>query len=191
MVPCDIFGTPPGYWTDDSSMAFCIAESFVRLGKYDRADIANNFVRWLQKGFWSSLPHAFDVGDATHEACCAIARSGSLVTGEERSQGNCVLLRHTLSPAPLAGRGLSTRSATSRIHLVESAGYATASSPSSTSSSLRGKRRPFRAMLPARSATTLAGASRRWRVRSGRSTRPLLSRRHSSQPSTSAAMPTP
>ena len=104
MVPCDIFGTPPGYWTDDSSMAFCVAESFARLGKYDRADIANNFVRWYREGFWSSLSHSFDVGNATHEACCAIARDGSLVNGEEDSQGNGSIMR--LAPSYLIARAL-------------------------------------------------------------------------------------
>lgn len=62
MVACKGFGTPPGYWTDDGSMALCIAESVARLGRFDRADVGNNFVRWLRDGFLSSLPHAFDVG---------------------------------------------------------------------------------------------------------------------------------
>ncbi len=104
MIPCDIFHTPPGYWTDDSSMAFCVAESFARLGKYDRADIANNFVRWHYEGFWSSLPHAFDIGHATHVACRAIARNGSLVNGEEDSQGNGSIIR--FAPSYLMTRGL-------------------------------------------------------------------------------------
>ena len=25
MVPCETFGTPPGYWTDDGSMALCVS----------------------------------------------------------------------------------------------------------------------------------------------------------------------
>jgi ADP-ribosyl-[dinitrogen reductase] hydrolase len=104
MVPCEWFHPPPGYWTDDSSMAFCIAESFARLGKYDRADIANNFVRWYREGFWSSLPHSFDVGLATREACRAIARDGSLVNGEEDSQGNGSIMR--FAPSYLIARAL-------------------------------------------------------------------------------------
>ena len=104
MIPCDIFRTPPGYWTDDSSMAFCVAESFARLGKYDRADIANNFVRWHNEGFWSSLDHAFDIGHATHVACRAIARDGSLVNGAEDSQGNGSVMR--FAPSYLIARGL-------------------------------------------------------------------------------------
>ena len=102
MVPCETFGTPPGYWTDDSSMAFCIAESIARLGRFDRSDVANNFVRWFRDGFWSSLPHAFDVGGATAAACRAIERTGSLENGAEPSQGNGSVMR--LAPSYLAAR---------------------------------------------------------------------------------------
>jgi len=104
MMPCRTFGTPPGFWTDDSSMAFCIAESFARLGRHDLADIARNFVRWHDHGFWSSLPHAFDVGGATSAACRAIARTGSLANGTEDSQGNGSVMR--LAPSYLVSRAL-------------------------------------------------------------------------------------
>lgn len=104
MVPCHIFHTPSGYWTDDSSMAFCVAESFSRLGRYDLADIAHNFVRWYEDGFWSSLDHSFDIGRATHVACRAIAESGSLVNGQEHSQGNGSIMR--FAPSYLAARAL-------------------------------------------------------------------------------------
>lgn len=92
MVECDTFGTPPGYWTDDSSMAFCIMESFVRLKKYDLQDIANNFVRWFDEGFMSSLPYAFDVGGATRSAIRQI-KLNSLQNGVESSQGNGSIMR--------------------------------------------------------------------------------------------------
>lgn len=103
MEPCAIFSTPPGYWTDDSSMAFCIAESFVRLGRYDLADIANNFARWYWDGFYSSLPRAFDVGKATTLACRSIRESGQLVNGSEDSQGNGSIMR--MAPAIIMNHG--------------------------------------------------------------------------------------
>ena len=107
MVRCDTFNTPPGYWTDDSSMAFCIAESAVRLGRYDLADIANNFVRWRYEGFWSSLPHAFDVGSATTAAVNNIRRHGSLKNGSEKSQGNGSIMR--FAPSWILNYGNSDR----------------------------------------------------------------------------------
>lgn len=103
MVPCRRFSTPAGYWTDDSSMAFCIAESVVRLGKYDLADIAKNFVRWYDEGFWSSLPYAFDTGFATTLAVDGI-RYGSLKNGVEKSQGNGSIMRFAPSYILAYGR---------------------------------------------------------------------------------------
>lgn len=93
MIACHYFSTPPGYWTDDSSMAFCIMESVVRLGGYDLEDIARNFVRWYDHGFWSSLDYAFDVGTATAMACIEIRKHGTLRNGFEDSQGNGSIMR--------------------------------------------------------------------------------------------------
>ena len=102
MVDCPVFNTPPGYWTDDSSMAFCVADSVVRRGGYDLQDIANTFVRWYREGFWSSLPHAFDVGHATQEAIYAI-ENGNLSNGFEESQGNGSIMR--LAPSYILNYG--------------------------------------------------------------------------------------
>lgn len=93
MVPCRHFHTPAGYWTDDSSMAFCIAESYVRLKRYDLKDVANNFCRWLFEGFWSSTDRAFDVGMATYNAVNAIQNKGSLKNGTDDTQGNGSIMR--------------------------------------------------------------------------------------------------
>lgn len=92
MEPCRHFHVPAGYWTDDSAMAFCIAESLVRLKKYDLHDIANNFVRWFREGFCSSKDYAFDVGNATSSAIYGIEH-GFLNNGTEDSQGNGSIMR--------------------------------------------------------------------------------------------------
>ena len=39
MEYCPVFKMPAGYWTDDSSMAFCVMASFSRLGK-DRKQVS-------------------------------------------------------------------------------------------------------------------------------------------------------
>ena len=102
MLPCGHFGTPPGHWTDDGSMALCVAESVGRLGRFDRADVGRNFVRWLRDGFLSSMPSAFDVGGATWRSVSAIESSGSLENGTEDSQGNGSVMR--LAPSWIAAR---------------------------------------------------------------------------------------
>ena len=104
MVPCPVFRLPPGYWTDDSSMAMCVMDSFVRKGGYDLADIGGTFVRWLKEGYLSSKDgQAFDVGGATWSSCDRIAR-GSLVNGTEDSQGNGSIMR--FAPSYLIARML-------------------------------------------------------------------------------------
>ncbi|MBP5320805.1 MAG: ADP-ribosylglycohydrolase family protein [Kiritimatiellae bacterium] len=103
MVTCPVFNLPPGYWTDDSSMAMCIMDSYIRTGCYDLKDIAATFVKWLQKGYLSSVDgHAFDVGYATYDSVMAIARTGSLINGREASQGNGSIMR--FAPAYLVAQ---------------------------------------------------------------------------------------
>ena len=112
MIPCAYFHTPPGYWTDDSSMAFCVADSVARCGKYDLQDIADTFLRWFRDGYWSSLPEAFDVGGATAFAMHGI-RSGKLCNGSEDSQGNGSIMR--LAPSYILNYGNPDRT---RLHEV-------------------------------------------------------------------------
>lgn len=105
MVPCPVFGLPAGYWTDDSSMAFCVMDSFVRRGGYDLKDVGATFCRWRREGYLSSVDgRSFDVGGATYASCEAIARTGSLVNGTEDSQGNGSIMR--FAPSHLIARRL-------------------------------------------------------------------------------------
>lgn len=59
-------GQPPGTWSDDSSLAFCLAES-LKSG-YDLDDIAEKFCRWYSEGYWSARGDLFDIGGTTREA---------------------------------------------------------------------------------------------------------------------------
>ena len=103
MVACPVFRLPPGYWTDDSSMAMCIMDSYVRRGGYDLKDIGETFVRWYADGYLSSVEgRSFDVGGATASACMAIGSKGSFVNGAESSQGNGSIMR--FAPSYLIAR---------------------------------------------------------------------------------------
>lgn len=104
MVPCPVFNLPAGYWTDDGSMAMCVMDSFMRKKGYDLSDIGATFVKWLFEGYLSSKDgQAFDVGDATTSLVMAI-NNGSLVNGEESSQGNGSIMR--FAPSYLIARAL-------------------------------------------------------------------------------------
>ena len=82
MVACPVFNLPPGYWTDDGSMAMCIMDSYVRKGGYDVKDIGDTFVKWFMDGYLSSKGgESFDVGGATWNACQNIAFRHEYVNG--------------------------------------------------------------------------------------------------------------
>ena len=102
MIPCGHFNTPAGYWTDDGAMALCIMESAVRCQKYDIEDIADNFIRWYDDGFCSSLDYSFDVGAATVMGINGLKR-GELCNGFEDSQGNGSIMR--FAPSLLLDKG--------------------------------------------------------------------------------------
>ena len=105
MVACPVFRLPPGYWTDDGSMAMCVMDSYVRKGGYDLKDIGDTFVRWYRDGYLSSMDgQSFDVGGATAMAMHEIAR-GKLVNGSEDSQGNGSIMR--FAPSYLIARALN------------------------------------------------------------------------------------
>ena len=94
MVECPVFGLPPGYWTDDSSMAMCVMDSYMRKNGYDLHDIGNTFAKWFSEGYLSSVEgRAFDIGGATHAACRGIALGHEYVNGQESSQGNGSIMR--------------------------------------------------------------------------------------------------
>jgi ADP-ribosylglycohydrolase len=71
MIGYGVHNQPPGTWSDDSSPAFCLAESLCK--GYDLTDIARNFVRWYQEGYWTPHGKVFDIGIATSRALHRVA----------------------------------------------------------------------------------------------------------------------
>ncbi|MBX2939801.1 MAG: ADP-ribosylglycohydrolase family protein [Ferruginibacter sp.] len=60
------YNQPPGTFSDDSSMAFCLAEALTH--GYDVEWIANNFISWLHNRYWTAHDEVFDVGISTSKA---------------------------------------------------------------------------------------------------------------------------
>jgi ADP-ribosyl-[dinitrogen reductase] hydrolase len=85
---------PPGTWSDDSSLAFCMAESLCN--GYNTNDIASNFVKWLDEGFWTPYGDVFDIGNTTHNAIANLKNGSDPVFAGEtgiNSNGNGSLMR--------------------------------------------------------------------------------------------------
>lgn len=68
MVGGGPFGLAAGQWTDDTSMALCLATSLVHRGEFDPVDQMNRYVNWWHWGYLSSTGECFDIGLATVKA---------------------------------------------------------------------------------------------------------------------------
>ena len=101
MVGGGPFSLQPGQWTDDTSMAMCLAESLLACQGFDAADQMDRYLRWYLEGYWSSTGRCFDIGGTVHAALRAYQRSGEPFSGstDPRSAGNGSLMR--LAPVVL------------------------------------------------------------------------------------------
>lgn len=101
MVGGGPFRLRPGEWTDDTSMALCLAESLVECNGFDAADQMRRYVRWMDEGYWSSNGRCFDIGGTTHDALSNFKRSGNPFSGSTHTQsaGNGCIMR--LAPVPM------------------------------------------------------------------------------------------
>lgn len=91
------FGTyclPPGTWSDDSSLTFCLAESLSQ--EFDINSIAHNFLKWLYQNYWTATGYVFDIGIATRQAIDRLKNGIApelAGNSDEFSNGNGSLMR--------------------------------------------------------------------------------------------------
>jgi ADP-ribosyl-[dinitrogen reductase] hydrolase len=95
------FGLKPGQWTDDTSMALCLAESLVECQGFDPRDQMERYLRWYRHGHLSSTGACFDIGNATRAALQRFATTGKPFAGstDPHTAGNGSLMR--LAPVVL------------------------------------------------------------------------------------------
>jgi ADP-ribosyl-[dinitrogen reductase] hydrolase len=62
------FNLAAGEWTDDTTMALCLAESLLALGGLDQKDLMERFQRWLEQGENTVHGRCFDIGVSTRAA---------------------------------------------------------------------------------------------------------------------------
>lgn len=101
MVGGGPFGLKRGEWTDDTSMALCIATSLVEQRCFDARDIMNRFCCWMDKGYLSSNGSCFDIGGTVSDALHRYKDTGNVYSGAEDrySAGNGCIMR--LAPVPM------------------------------------------------------------------------------------------
>lgn len=102
----DIVGGGPfrrkaGEWTDDTSMALCLAESLLERHRLDPPDLMERFRRWRDEGHNSVTGTCFDIGVTTTTAIDVYVRTGEPLAGARgaRTAGNGSIMR--LAPVPI------------------------------------------------------------------------------------------
>jgi len=101
MVGGGPFGLQPGEWTDDTSMALCLAESLVETGGFDAGDQMERYVRWWREGHLSSTGTCFDIGNTVADALRRFQQTGDPYSGslDPHAAGNGCIMR--LAPVPM------------------------------------------------------------------------------------------
>jgi ADP-ribosyl-[dinitrogen reductase] hydrolase len=91
---------PPGTWSDDSSLTFCLAETLARPGgrtaRPDLADFGRRAINWLDNSYWTATGELFDVGNATRAAIQNLRAGIAPTQAGPRSEfdnGNGALMR--------------------------------------------------------------------------------------------------
>jgi len=95
------FGLAPGQWTDDTSMALCLAESLLTKGGFDAHDQMARYLNWWQWGYLSSTGECFDIGITVRQALSKFQATGEPFAGatDPQTAGNGSLMR--LAPVVL------------------------------------------------------------------------------------------
>ncbi len=91
----------PGQWTDDTSLALCLAESLVEKRGFDPVDQLERYLRWFRTGHLSSTGEPFGIGGTTTEALLRFEETHEPYPGPTQSNraGNGSIMR--LASVPL------------------------------------------------------------------------------------------
>jgi ADP-ribosylglycohydrolase len=95
------FDLPLGYWTDDTSMACCLAYSLIRQGGFDPIHQMQSYNHWYRHGAYSSTGKCFDIGITVAIALDQFVVDGEPYAGstDPRTAGSGSLMR--LAPIPV------------------------------------------------------------------------------------------
>lgn len=94
------FNLPKGYYTDDTSMMLCLAQSLIDKQGIDMHDQALKYIDWFKNGYMSSTGECFDIGTQTCKALKYYSTNKQFLTNnDENACGNGALMR--MAPIPI------------------------------------------------------------------------------------------
>lgn len=104
MVGGGPFGLRAGQWTDDTSMALCLAASLIYRRGFDARDQMSRYCNWREVGYMSSNGECFDIGMTVSAALTRFMTGHDPFAGDTgpRAAGNGALMR--LAPVPMLWR---------------------------------------------------------------------------------------
>ncbi len=94
MVGYGTYDLPPGTWSDDSSLTFCLTESIC--SGFNTDHMGELFVKWYYQDYWTAAGEVFDIGIGTRNALYKIKNGtkAELAGGQdEKDNGNGSLMR--------------------------------------------------------------------------------------------------
>nr|WP_321268296.1 ADP-ribosylglycohydrolase family protein [uncultured Sulfurimonas sp.] len=89
------FNSQKGEYTDDTSMALCLADSLINSKGFNAKNQLDTYVRWLKNGYMSTRKKAYDIGITILRSLTYYTRTGEIVTNlnQEKNSGNGSLMR--------------------------------------------------------------------------------------------------
>ncbi|AHG85815.1 ADP-ribosylation/crystallin J1 [Bibersteinia trehalosi USDA-ARS-USMARC-190] len=101
MVGGGKFQLERGKWTDDTSMALCLADSLLACQSFDAIDQLQRYCHWIDKGYNSSKEQAFGIGKQTLKEVLDFYKTGRSYSqnADPNRAGNGSLMR--LAPIAL------------------------------------------------------------------------------------------
>jgi len=96
-----VWGVQPGEWTDDTSMALCLAHSLLERSGFDARDQMDKYAAWKDSGYMSSRGVCFDIGITCAASIESYQETGEPFSGpsDELAAGNGCIMR--LAPVPM------------------------------------------------------------------------------------------
>jgi ADP-ribosyl-[dinitrogen reductase] hydrolase len=96
-----VYSLEPGEWTDDTSMALCLATSLIESNGFDPKDQMNRYYLWWTEGYMSSNGKCFDIGNTIKHALSSYNYTKEPYSGlsDPNTAGNGSIMR--LAPIPM------------------------------------------------------------------------------------------
>jgi ADP-ribosylglycohydrolase len=90
-----------GQWTDDTSMALCLAHSLIESSGFSARDQMGRYLNWYERGYMSVTGRCFDIGGTVLRALGRFRETDEPFAGstDPKSAGNGSLMR--LAPIPI------------------------------------------------------------------------------------------